>query len=732
MQLARSFAERTNCPVMRYLADAQFLGLVGLWQKLCDGRLPPRCSKLWFFETFCGEDASTFASRGRDALGESVDITTYLTGHVKPYDVLALMTVLPQTEALFARPVALTCENANSLLLLTADDAVPVEHVLNLLRDTYHEVVLATGSGGVSQSQRQSKSQSQSRRASLAARITPSLRGQFGGNAMASGALRNSAPALRTAEPLAPAEITCILSDHIGLAHAQEQMIVRVALLCAFSLFVFALGAAAVETRISSQVDDGRVIRYYIYRLLAVLAVCALCFSLSPTRGSIVKTRLVIMVFGLVNLGFSVVLHFETATRVLEVQWYAATGTLSALFAIERAYVACRFAVSISISLVLLVRMVVAWRRPRALVAAQFFAAGLLLTCLGLLDFVIVGLLAYQSSNPAQPVANAILGLIKAVSGYALLKKKNPVKRVVDGCFHLHRRKETGNGTTETFLAILLGYGTLLERDPKELVQEAARTFVPVIASEQYLRALGPTALFGSSEADDVAALRTRAVGRLMPRAPHHARVEELDAATSPPPMASAECYVVQGKYDDPQAKLDALASWACEFEHAHNGRSPSICIGGMSDILSPVELLEHMPVYIARSNRLLILAGPELPAQLWCAMECYTWFALGGRIEDVEVAIVGADAGNISTVVSAFDAFHVMYSLSDGDSAARRRLMAATELAGIAAFNMTLRRLVPRVKEAADRLAAELGALCGQPITFADGGAPAGVGRVK
>ncbi|KAJ1634777.1 hypothetical protein T492DRAFT_494962 [Pavlovales sp. CCMP2436] len=226
MQLARSFAEleRTSCPVMRYLADAQFLGLVGLWQKLCDGRLPPRCSKLWFFETFCGEDASTFASRGRDALGESVDITTYLTGHVKPYDVLALMTVLPQTEALFARPVALTCENANSLLLLTADDAVPVEHVLNLLRDTYHEVVLATGSGGVSQSQRQSKSQSQSRRASLAARITPSLRGQFGGNAMASGALRNSAPALRTAEPLAPAEITCILSDHIGLAHAQEQV----------------------------------------------------------------------------------------------------------------------------------------------------------------------------------------------------------------------------------------------------------------------------------------------------------------------------------------------------------------------------------------------------------------------------------------------------------------------------------------------------------------------------
>jgi hypothetical protein len=30
MQLARSFAERTECPVMRYLADAQFFGLCGL------------------------------------------------------------------------------------------------------------------------------------------------------------------------------------------------------------------------------------------------------------------------------------------------------------------------------------------------------------------------------------------------------------------------------------------------------------------------------------------------------------------------------------------------------------------------------------------------------------------------------------------------------------------------------------------------------------------------------
>ena len=48
MQLARSFAERHSCPVMTYLANAQSRGLEGLWAKLCDGKLPPRCTKVWY------------------------------------------------------------------------------------------------------------------------------------------------------------------------------------------------------------------------------------------------------------------------------------------------------------------------------------------------------------------------------------------------------------------------------------------------------------------------------------------------------------------------------------------------------------------------------------------------------------------------------------------------------------------------------------------------------------
>jgi hypothetical protein len=61
MQLARSFAERTDCPVMRYLADAQFLGLAGLWRKLCAGAMPARCTK----QVRCAAVETGGARRGR-------------------------------------------------------------------------------------------------------------------------------------------------------------------------------------------------------------------------------------------------------------------------------------------------------------------------------------------------------------------------------------------------------------------------------------------------------------------------------------------------------------------------------------------------------------------------------------------------------------------------------------------------------------------------------------------
>ena len=84
MQLARSFAERSSSPVLRYLANAQFLGLVGLWQRLCEGDLPARCTKEWFFETFCGVSQAEFVACQHHKLDAHADILSFLHGFVKP------------------------------------------------------------------------------------------------------------------------------------------------------------------------------------------------------------------------------------------------------------------------------------------------------------------------------------------------------------------------------------------------------------------------------------------------------------------------------------------------------------------------------------------------------------------------------------------------------------------------------------------------------------------------
>lgn len=86
MQLAYSFALRSTVPdgVLGYLARAQRRGLEALWQKLCQGKLPARCTKAWYFETFCGvEDAKTFEP-DVDSFTARTDIARWLNGNVKP------------------------------------------------------------------------------------------------------------------------------------------------------------------------------------------------------------------------------------------------------------------------------------------------------------------------------------------------------------------------------------------------------------------------------------------------------------------------------------------------------------------------------------------------------------------------------------------------------------------------------------------------------------------------
>lgn len=85
MTLAKEFADaHSGNVVMDYLYNAQKLGLVGLWQSVCQKKLPARCSKLWYFTTFCGLTEKEYEEYSLEEMTECDNMETWLNGHVKP------------------------------------------------------------------------------------------------------------------------------------------------------------------------------------------------------------------------------------------------------------------------------------------------------------------------------------------------------------------------------------------------------------------------------------------------------------------------------------------------------------------------------------------------------------------------------------------------------------------------------------------------------------------------
>lgn len=120
---------------------------------------------------------------------------------------------------------------------------------------------------------------------------------------------------------------------------------------------------------------------------------------------------------------------------------------------------------------------------------------------------------------------------------------------------------------------------------------------------------------------------------------------------------------------------------------------------------LTDVQLLEHLPVYLARSHRLLVLAGPTLPSRLHCALECYAWRAIGGRPQDVDISLTASTPDERADVVSSIDAFHVMWTRGGSNSEVLERIVRTIELASIDLFNNGLRDLLPRVVAQVERV---------------------------
>jgi hypothetical protein len=120
------------------------------------------------------------------------------------------------------------------------------------------------------------------------------------------------------------------------------------------------------------------------------------------------------------------------------------------------------------------------------------------------------------------------------------------------------------------------------------------------------------------------------------------------------------------------------------------------------------VELLQHMPVHMARCSKLLLLVSPTITDSLRVVTELYTWRASGGQLAGVECVLVapqGASADERQkrwqATIAAFDAFHVAYSRSKQKDEAER-MTHAIQLATVPHFNEVIRSFVQPVQRAA------------------------------
>lgn len=134
--------------------------------------------------------------------------------------------------------------------------------------------------------------------------------------------------------------------------------------------------------------------------------------------------------------------------------------------------------------------------------------------------------------------------------------------------------------------------------------------------------------------------------------------------------------------------------------------------------LMTPLEQLQHLPTYIARCSKLLVLCSPNLTDSLRAVLEMYVWRASGGLPEDVECLLVAPRSLTLpqrkqrwDATIAAFDTFHaavmeVTAELPD----VKERVTYAIRLATITHFNEVIRSFTSLVQKAAAADAVSLG----------------------
>ena len=114
--------------------------------------------------------------------------------------------------------------------------------------------------------------------------------------------------------------------------------------------------------------------------------------------------------------------------------------------------------------------------------------------------------------------------------------------------------------------------------------------------------------------------------------------------------LGEIDAFVSHSWHDDAHNKWEALERWCSAFENSH-GRDPVLwfdkcCLRQDSDLQAQVA---RLPVFLAGSRKMLCLVGRTYPERIWCIVELFTHFSMGGLDANLEVVPV-VDAPATST----------------------------------------------------------------------------------
>ena len=130
--------------------------------------------------------------------------------------------------------------------------------------------------------------------------------------------------------------------------------------------------------------------------------------------------------------------------------------------------------------------------------------------------------------------------------------------------------------------------------------------------------------------------LNTLTREHLLNNASDHTILHDL---TRPAAFGEVAAFVSHSWNDDGPKKFDKLHEWAKEF-----GKGENVLIWLDKSCIDQMRLddqLACLPVFLAGCEKLVVLAGETYATRLWCCLELFVHFRMGGKAEDSVVKLL-------------------------------------------------------------------------------------------